>query len=66
MKKQAYLLVPGDVVSSGETVINNTKSFGLHGVKSLVTLKNPKTSTTRIATWGYRSTIFMNKNVKPV
>jgi len=65
MAKIACTLVAGDIVSSGEIVMNNMKSVHLGETKALVTLKNLKTGSVRVAAWGYYSRIFMKKNVKP-
>lgn len=59
--KKAHDLVPGDVVSSGETVVGATKCYtrknGPRQYKMAVTLR--KGDKVRRTLWGYNSSIFM-------
>jgi len=53
----ANKLTPGTVVGSGETVVKATKSGHFENKKMLVHLRKPN-GTTRLANWGYFSSIF--------
>ena len=57
MKITANKLTPGTVVGSGETVLKATKSGHFENKTMLVRLQRPN-GTTRLAQWGYYSSIF--------
>lgn len=58
MKKRAFELLAGEVVGSGEVVVNDVVTVGhFQNVKVLVTLRNPKTGKVRVAQWGKYTTI---------
>ena len=62
IKKRAHELVAGDVVGSGEIVVDsrrvNFHSTSVNmGARLHLSLQNPKTGKIRSANWGYWSTI---------
>ena len=53
MKKRAFELLAGDVVSSGEILVKDAVTVGhFQNVKASVTLRHPKTGKIRVASWG--------------
>ena len=62
--KSAKDLKKGDVLQSGEVLTADAQKLGsFQNKKALVSLRNPKTGRTRVATWGYYSTIFLSKGL---
>jgi len=59
MKITANKLTPGTIVLSGETVLKATKSGHFENKTMLVRLQKPN-GTTRLAQWGYYSSIWCN------
>jgi hypothetical protein len=68
MKIMANELTVGTVMASGEIVrAVNSQRYGGRNHTVLVTLLNPKTNKTRLATWAYFGTIFVkDSEILPV
>lgn len=57
MRIRTKELMPGDIMATGEVVLRATKFGMFRDVKMHVTLQNPKTGKTRLASWSYWGTI---------